>query len=418
MTIACPHCSKEISIDEALSHQLKEDLKLQASKETAAQVEEEKLRLRKQMEVWQKEQQEKLQKLAEEEASKKSSQFEKELETLKEEAVKREKQLEEAQLKELELRKKQNELDEKMRTFELEKQRQLDEERDKIRKTTADELLERHRMLDAEKDKQMQDMKKTIEELQQKAHLTSQQLQGEVQELELENVLKTEFPLDEIAPVGKGINGADVVQKVRDSRGQVCGVIVWESKRTKTWDKSWGLKLKEDMLRVKGDVAVLVSVILPENLKNFGQHDGVYVTNFDCFTSVAAVIRSTLIEQHRIKGSVVGKNEKMEMVYNYFLSSEFRQRVESIVNAFAVMKQDLEEEKKVMSRVWAKREKQIERVLYSTNTISGDIQGLTGSETPEISALEATVLLDDNLTDPISPTEQITLLEDTPIAEA
>ncbi len=394
ITITCPHCNKEVSVDQALSHQFENTLRQQIEKENQLRLEKEKADWEKtqKLEMWEKAQQAAAEKFKTENNA--------EMQKLKEENEQRGKELEEvkkakleAEQKELEFRKKQNELDEKLRVFELDKQRQLDEERDKIRRATADELLERHRLLDAEKEKRMSDMMRTIEELQQKANQGSQQLQGEVLELELENELRLSFPMDEILPVPKGVNGADIIQKVRDNQGRVCGTIVWESKRTKAWGGDWAQKLKEDMMRVKGDVAILVSIALPEGVKNFGHKDGIYVTTFDCFMSLAMLMRKTLMDHNSVKLSVVGKNEKMEMVYNYFLSSEFRQRVETISEAFSSMKLDLDNEKKVMAKIWAKREKEIERVVTNTVSMHGELQGLIGTALPTVDSLEVDSLL-------------------------
>lgn len=373
--IKCPHCQKDVSLDDALTHQITADFQDKLEKEKAA------WELQQKKDLW-----EKAQKAA-------GEKIDQELKSLREENERRTKELDEARQMELKLRQEKNLLDEDRKNFELEKQRQMDAEREKIRKETAEGLLERHRLLDAEKDKKMSDMMRTIEELQQKAVQGSQQLQGEVLELELENELKQAFPLDEIVPVAKGINGADIVQKVRDSKGQICGVIVWESKRTKHWTDGWVGKLKEDLMRVKGDVAVLVTVVLPDGVKNFGHKDGVYVTTFECFTSLATLLRRTLIDHQMVKTSVVGKNEKMEMVYNYFLSSEFRQRVETIAEAFSAMKMDLENEKKIFTKMWAKREKEIERVVTNTVSMHGELQGLIGTALPTVDALEPESLL-------------------------
>jgi hypothetical protein len=158
-------------------------------------------------------------------------------------------------------------------------------------------------------------------------------------------------------------------------------------------------KLKEDMLRVKGDIAVLVTIALPDDVKNFTYKDGIYVTTFDCFTSLATVIRKIVIDHQIIKSSVVGKNEKMEMVYNYFLSNEFRQRVESILETFTNMKSQLDSEKRIFAKVWAEREKQIDKILNNTAAMQGDLAGLMGPELQSVDSLEAMALLTDGFSD-------------------
>ncbi|KKQ67017.1 MAG: hypothetical protein US86_C0002G0134 [Candidatus Daviesbacteria bacterium GW2011_GWA2_38_24] len=369
-SITCPNCKNEISVDEALSHKIEENLKKE---------------LRQKMIAWQEEKEKALKK----ELLEKSDQ---ESKLLKEELEEKKKQLNEAREFELQLRKEKTKLEDEKKAFELEKQRQLDEEREKIQKETANMMLEEHRLKDAEKDKQIEGMRKTIEELQLKANLTSQQLQGEVLELELEQLLCKEFPYDEILPVAKGIRGADVMQKVFDTNGKACGTIIWESKRTKAWSEEWVVKLKDDLRSSKADIAILITTILPQGVKNFVFRDGIYVTSFDCLIPVAQLIRSSLIQLFITKLINVGKNEKMEVIYNYLSGNEFRQRIEAIVEAFSSMREDLTQEKKVFTKLWSKREKEIDRVISNTIGMHGDLQGLMGASLPEIKALSVASL--------------------------
>jgi len=395
--IKCPNCKKEISIPDALSHELQKKFEIDREKEREEE--------RKQMLEWKEKiaRESKLESKKEIEDLKIKIKEEELAETklLKEELSKQKEEAQKAKDQELLLRKKTNELEEREKNFELEKQRQLDEERAKIRQQTAESLLKEHQMRDAEKNKQMEDMKRKIEELQQKANLTSQQLQGEVQELELEEFLKKEFPLDDILPVAKGIKGADASQVVRDQMGRTVGTIIWESKRTKNWSEEWVAKLKDDMRLVKGDVAILVSSVLPSGIKHFGPKDGIYLTSYECLLSVATMIRIYLIREYQTKKSVVGKNEKMEVIYNYLSGNEFRQKVEAIVEAFSVMKEDLEKEKRMFMQSWAKREKQIEKVISNTIGMHGDLQGLMCSSLPQITGLtieETQIQIDDVMT--------------------
>lgn len=387
--IVCPECKKSIALDEALTHQLQEDIKQQLSSDIDA----EKKKLREQMMTWQEEEKKKLEIQTKELTDKIRSEQQTEAEALKKELEDKSLKLLQAEKLELELRQQKNAIEEEKRRFELEKQRQLDTERDKIRQETADSLLEQHRLQDQEKLKQIEDMRKKIEELQLKANITSQQLQGEILELELEQLLRSEFAVDDIAPVGKGVNGADILQTVRNINGQDCGVIIWESKRTKNWTEGWVQKLKEDLRSSKADVAILVSTALPSDIKNFGPKDGIYVTNFECVVSLAKFIRLSLMQLQMTKNSVVGKNEKMEMIYNYLSGNQFRQRVEAIQEAFTSMRKDLEDERKVYTKLWAKREKEIDRVINNTLGMHGDLQGLMGPSLPEIESTNISSLL-------------------------
>ena len=234
-----------------------------------------------------------------------------------------------------------------------------------------------------------QDALKVNEELHRKLQQGSQQTQGEVLELELEQLLRTHFPLDQIESVPKGIGGADVIQRVVSKSGNFCGTIVWESKRTKAWSEGWPQKLKDDQRAVKAEIAVLVSEILPKDCKNFGQCDGIWVSNSQCAVGLAAALRVQLVEVAMTKLAAVGKNEKMETLYQYLSGSEFRQRVEAIVEAFVAMQEDLQEERRVTERRWAKREKQIQKVISNTSGMYGDFQGLIGSSLQTIPSLTA-----------------------------
>lgn len=250
------------------------------------------------------------------------------------------------------------------------------------------EFEEKYQLKDAEKDKQLNDMKIQIDELKRKAEQGSQQTQGEVLELELENILKASFPHDHIEPVPKGIKGADVLHKVHSPSGQFCGTIVWESKRTKAWSDGWVTKLKADQRSVKGEIAVILTTALPKDVKSFAHINGVWITDYTSMVGLATAIRMGLIEIANTKQVAVGKKEKMEIVYNYLSGSDFKQKVEAIVEAFKDMKEGLEKEKKAFTKIWAKREKQLDLVINNTAGMYGDIHGIIGTSLPEIKLLE------------------------------
>src|SRR3984893_7378613 len=223
-------------------------------------------------------------------------------------------------------------------------------ERRKIEEQAVRGIEEQYRLKDAEKDKKLQDALAVNEELRRKLEQGSQQTQGEVLELELEDLIRTTFPFDQIEPVPKGMNGADLVHRVHNNKGHCCGTIVWESKRTKAWSDGWIQKLKDDLRLVKGDIAVIVSEALPKDIDNFGHVKGIWITSRDCAINLAAALRFLLIEVSTLKSAAVGKNERLEILYNYLSGSEFKQRVEAIVEAFIEMQGDLQEERRVAER--------------------------------------------------------------------
>jgi hypothetical protein len=365
-TIKCPDCGSVIELSEAISHDIEVRLKQQYDNEIG--------KTKKAIE-------EKAKKEAQESLNIKISDLNQQLEE-------KTKNLKEAQRQELELRKRQRELEEKEEKLELELSRKIDAERQKIIQKTSKEFEETHRLKDAEKDKQLDDMKKQIDELKRKSEQGSQQMQGEVLELELEESLKEEFQFDDIEPVAKGIKGGDIIQTVKTQSGRICGKILWETKRTKNWSDSWIQKLKDDQRDAKADLAILASETLPKGFHHFRLISGVWVTDILSAVSLALALRVVLIQVARERETQVGKKEKMEIAYNYLTGQEFRNRVEAIVESFTTMKSDLEAERRAMLKIWAKREKQIERVISNAAGMHGDLQEIAGSSLPTIKILE------------------------------
>ncbi|MFH1192354.1 MAG: DUF2130 domain-containing protein [bacterium] len=292
----------------------------------------------------------------------------------------------EAQAKEIEIRNEKNKLAEDKKNFELDKLRQLDEERKKIADDAAARAAEEQRYVIAQLQKKLSDATKAKDELSRKLEQGSQQTQGEVLELELEELLKQEFASDEIMPVPKGINGADIIQKVISRSGRNCGQIVWEVKKTKAWCEGWAQKLKDDQRIIKAELAVIVSAVLPENVKGFIFRDGVWICDIKMALALASALRINLEAVAREKAMAVGKNEKVEILYAYLTGVEFKQRVEAIVEAFTGMQDELNKEKRAYQKIWAEREKQIHKVMANTIGMYGDLSGLVAL--PQIKMLE------------------------------
>ena len=304
------------------------------------------------------------------------------------------KKLGEAQQVQAELLRKQRELDDAKReldlTIEKRVQANLVAERDKAKKEAEEEL----KLKVMEKDQTITAMQKQIEELKRRAEQGSQQLQGEVQELQLESLLRAKFPRDTIHPVAKGDFGGDVLQRVIGPLNQICGTILWESKRTKNWSDGWLPKLRDDQRAAKADVAVILSQALPKDVDTFGFLDGVWVADPKVAVPVALSLRQSLIEISAARQASQGQQTKMEMVYGYLTGPRFRQRVQALVEAFSSMKEDLDREKKTIIRQWAKREEQIDRVMQATVGMYGDLQGIAGKTLQEIEGLEFQGMLD------------------------
>jgi hypothetical protein len=394
-SVSCPDCGALIPISDAIYHQVAEkaerDVKAKSLRqERALAAREQQLVAREgafdqQVQARVKAATAELKTRADQEARQSVSL---ELQDLRRQAAEKDERLRAAERAELELRKQKRDLEERERRLELETARRLDEERSKIEEQAIRQVEEQHRLRDAEKDKKLQDALAVNEQLRQKLQQGSQQTQGEVLELELEELLRGTFPFDHIEPVPKGVNGADLVHRVHNKHGHCCGTVVWEAKRTKGWSDGWLQKLKDDLRTVKGDIAVIVSEALPKDIDNFGQVKGVWITSRSCALSLAVALRFLLIEVSTTRAAVIGKNEKMEILYSYLSGSEFKQRVEAIVESFVEMQQDLQEERRVAERRWSKREKQIQRVITNTSGMYGDLQGLIGSSLRTIAALE------------------------------
>lgn len=315
-----------------------------------------------------------------------------ELADLQEVLKTRDEKLAEAQKAQAELIKKQRELDDARREMDLTVEKRVQEGLTATREQAKKEAEEGLKLKVAEKDQTIASMQKKIEELKHRAEQGSQQLQGEVQELELEDLLRSKFPFDIIEPVAKGEFGGDVVQRVNGANGQLSGTILWESKRTKNWSDTWLPKLRKDQRTAKAEIAVIISQALPKDVETFETIDGVWVTHPRAAIPVAAILRQSLIEVALARQASEGQQTKTEMIYQYLTGPRFRQRVEAIVEAFSTMQADLDKEKKAIMKQWAKRDEQINRVMQATVGMYGDLQGIAGKTLQEIEGLDLLAL--------------------------
>jgi len=315
-----------------------------------------------------------------------------ELRELQELLESRNEKLAQAQHAQAELIKKERELDDSKRELELTVERRVQDGLAEVRSKALREAEDGLKQKVLEKDHTIVSMQRTIEELKQKAERGSQQLQGEVQELELEALLRAKFPFDGVEPVPKGEFGGDIVQSVKNQSGQASGTILWEVKRTRNWSDAWLTKLREDQRTARAEICVLVSNVLPKGVETFDIVDGVWVAHPRCVLPVAAVLRNTLLQVSMVRLASDGQQSKTDMVYQYLTGPRFRQRVEAIVEAFSSMQEDLDKERKVIMKQWSKRQEQIERVMGGTIGMYGDLQGIAGKSLQEIEGLELRAL--------------------------
>lgn len=407
-TITCPKCKAEIKLTESLAAPLIESTRRQFQKQLAekdADITKREISLRQREEALTKAKEsidnqvaEKLgqerAKIAAEEVKRVRlamatdlEQKDKEITDLQEVLKQRDEKLSEAQKAQAELIRKQRELDDAKREFDLTVEKRIQEGLADIRKQALKEAEEQLKLKVLEKEQTIASMQKQIEELKRKAEQGSQQLQGEVQELELEALLSTKFPRDAVEPVPKGEHGGDILHRVCGPFGQTCGTILWESKRTKNWSDGWLGKLRDDQRTAKAEIAVIVSQALPKGVETFELVDGVWVTHPRAAVPVAVTLRHTLIEVASARQATEGQQTKMEVVYQYLTGPRFRQRIQAIVEAFSSMQEDLDKEKKAISKQWAKREEQINRVMQSTVGMYGDLQGIAGKTLQEVEGL-------------------------------
>ena len=416
-TIICPKCKTEIKLTESLAAPLIESTRKkfeqqlaqkdsdiaqreQAIREKEKQLAESKNKLDEQVASQVEEQLKKDRaRISTEEARKAKlavstdlEQKTRELADLEEVLKIRNEKLAEAQKAQAELIKKQRELDDAKREMDLTIEKRVQEGLTATREQAKKEAEDGLKLKVAEKDHTIASMQKKIEELKHRAEQGSQQLQGEVQELELENLLRSKFPFDTIEPVPKGEFGGDVMQRVIGANGQHSGTILWESKRTKNWSDTWLPKLRKDQRTAKAEISVIVSQALPKDVETFGTIDGVWVTHPRSTLPVAAILRQLLIEVALARKANKGQQTKTEMIYRYLTGPQFRQRVEAIVEAFSTMQGDLDKERKAIMKQWAKREVQIERVMQATVGMYGDLQGMAGKTLQEIDGLSLAAL--------------------------
>jgi hypothetical protein len=294
--------------------------------------------------------------------------------------------------KELEFLQREIALQDKEAELELALQRKLQEQRNELTEQIRRQETEKFNLKDTdyqlkvrELEKQLDDQKKLAEEMKRKAEQGSMQLQGEAQELILEDLLRTHFPFDLVAEVGKGVRGADCVQTVRNQFGQECGRIIYESKRTKDFGPDWIEKLKKDMRSSGVDVAVIVTQCYPKGMDCFGSKDGVWICSFDEVKAVAYILRDGIIKLSNLSKSQDNKGDKMHLLYDYLISTEFSEQWKAIREGFLSMRMSIQKERDAMEKLWKAREKQLEKVLLNAAHIQGSIEGIAGNDVIQLS---------------------------------
>jgi hypothetical protein len=376
-TIKCPHCGKKFPLDQAMTHEIKEKLEVETNKK----LDDEKKRLNDEARSWREGQLTKLKEKAKEEMELQLKDKSNELEELRN-------QKKELQEQTLELNKLVREIKQENDKQRIEMEKQLTASQEKIREEEKRKSDEENKLKILEKDKKISDAMKMVEEYKRKLEQGSQQTQGEVMEDELKKIIGVEFPFDELSDVPKGIRGADLVQTVKNNAGKKCGTILWESKRTKVWTEGWISKLKQDQREMKAELAIIVTQVMPQGIKNFGLKDGIWVVDYKTVIGAAISLRNNLMEVFGVRSANKGKEEKKEILWNYLTSIEFKQRVEAIYESYSGLSQELQKEKDWFTHKWAREEKNISLIKENLLGMHGDLEGIVGKTLPELEQLK------------------------------
>lgn len=386
-TVTCPNCQHHFEPTDAIREEIEKELRgkmmdwqKKKEAETTQLLETQKIQIQKELTA-------ELQKNI-------GAEFEQKLQLMQDNEAKMGKQVAEFRKNELDLLKQVQAVKDKEAALELELQRKLNAERDAIKLQIQKEEAEKialkdqdHQLKVKELEKQIEDQRKLAEEMRRKAEQGSMQMQGEVQELLLEELLKSSFPFDEISEVGKGVRGADCIQTVRNIIGQEAGKIIYESKRTTAFAAEWIEKLKADMRSQGADIAIIVTQSFPKDMDRFGEKEGVYICSFQEVKSVALLLRTAILKIHEIKKSQVNKGDKMTLLYDYLIGNEFGEQWKAIGEGFRQMRQSIQKERDAMEKLWKAREKQLEKVLLNAMHIKGSIEGIAGSDTLSLDLL-------------------------------
>lgn len=404
--INCPKCGTSIDVNTLITHQLEKDIKSKYDAELTLerqkildqieQIRKEKnefeLKKKRENELFQEKLDEKIKeerRLIEEKIKTKISEEQAEqFQKLQEELNEKTKKISELNLAKAEIEKLKRENEEAKSLAELEAQKKLNEllneEKFKIKRAVEEE----NELKIKELLKKLDDQRQLTEEMKRKQEQGSMQLQGEVQELAIEEWLEAQFPLDSVEEIKKGARGGDCIQIVNTREIQNCGKIYYESKRTKDFSAAWIDKLKGDMREKDADIGVLVTEVMPAGMERMGMKDGIYICTYEEFKALSGILRETIVQVNNALGSQVNKGDKMQMLYDYLTSNGFRMSIEAIVDGFSAMKNSLESEKRSMHRIWKEREKQLEKVIFNTIEMHASIRGIAGNAIQSVKALE------------------------------
>ncbi|WP_297601321.1 DUF2130 domain-containing protein [Helicobacter sp. UBA3407] len=405
-SIKCPNCGKQIDVQAIVYHQIEQKIyqeNLESKKRFETEIAQKRKEYKQAFEALQAEQeslQEKVQQATKESLKQErqklqeslkqefAQEYQEALKTMQKELEEKSNQVRELNLSKAEIEKLKREKGEIESKIKAQEQERLAQEMASFKEKLHKEIESQNELRFREKEQQLEGLKKQLQEAQRKVEIGSQQLQGEVQELAIEEYLQVQFPLDDIVEIKKGAHGGDCVQIVHTREIPNCGKIYYESKRTKEFQRAWIEKFKADMRKENADVGVIVSQTMPKELERMGLLDGVWICTFEEFKALCAVLREGVIRVQIAQKSQENKQDKMGLLYQYLTSSEFKMQIEAIVEGFTQMQSDLDSEKRAMQRLWKQREKQIQKVLENAIDMYGSIKGIAGNAIGNVKALE------------------------------
>lgn len=404
--ITCPNCHTHFALEDVITEDVEKSLKRQYEQRLQESIEklnqernvfvqqqkdfEEKKKRENEifLEKLEKEKQKMQQELQEQIRKSMAGDYENKMKLMKQTIEDHEEKLKLAREKEMEVLQLQHKLKEQKDEMDLELQKKLFERTKDIEAKALKHAQEEQDLKLKEKEHQIEQMKKLIEEMKRKSEQSSMQLQGEVQELALEDMLRSAFPYDTVSEIKKGVQGADTIQEVKNHGGQSCGTIIYESKRTQNFSEGWIEKLKTDMLNARADIAIIVTQAMPKDMEQFGQRKGIWICKFQEAVGLAFALREGLIKIRQAEKNNENKGEKKEMIYAFVTSNEFRQQVDAIVEGFKSLKDSISRERLQMEKIWKEREKQIDRVLLNTTHMYGSFKGIAGADIGNVKLLE------------------------------
>ena len=400
--IICPNCKFEIDLDKIADEKYLQKLKEQEEKLKKEQ-EIQREKFEKEMEEKTEEMRKKAQEFAQKKADEARKELELEMKDMQNQLKKAEEEKLEAKKKELEFLKKQREIEEKEKNFELEMEKKLFEERKKIEDSISEKLKENSkkeldekmaslqeefRKKELEYQKQQEQLKKSLDDAKRKAEQGSQQIQWDISENDLKDALIHAFPIDSIEDVATWVKWADLIHLVKNNFWQVVWTIVWESKNTQSWSESWVMKLKEDTLKVWWNVSILVTAVLPKDIKNFWIYDDIMVCTPEFAVSVAAILRDKILSISKVEKSLEWKDLKMELLYKYLTSQEFSSKINMMIQVFTNLKAWIDSERRAMEKNWKKREKDLERATFAITWMYWELESLMWQALPWAEVLE------------------------------